>query len=284
MSLLTELGAQVRATSDDLPAGLVAVAVDKLRAASDLLAWVRETSVDPLGVPQLGNAVEHAERAAHALHVAQDVLAGYLAAIGLAGEPPGPVEPDRTRPSPKADPPTERTVVEPAERPLGSWWRSRVGELTGEPADEPAGQEGHGAADTDELLRQVAGNVRARDRRRLARDLRSVDAALGLSLSAVTPPVLHRLAGDLLGHEPRPQDLPQLRDAAAGRVRDLLPGGAPDAVDLLLARVCRAPVSPGTPSHPADSAVTAGVLTGVLLARLGRGPDALASPDPGAGG
>ena len=103
MSLLTELGAQVRATSDDLPAGLVAVAVDKLRAASDLLAWVRETSVDPLGVPQLGNAVEHAERAAHALRVAQDVLAGYLAAIGLAGEPPGPVEPDRTRPSPKAD-------------------------------------------------------------------------------------------------------------------------------------------------------------------------------------
>jgi hypothetical protein len=278
MSLLTELGAQVRAASEELPTGLVNVVLDRLRTATELLAWVREASVDPLGVPQLGGATEHAERAAHALLVAQDALAGYLVSIGLAADAPRP----GSEPAPQPRPAPHTAAGAPpdaagGQRPLASWWRTRVGQLTGQPEADTgeAADEGAAAADTDDLLRRVAGGVRARDRARVARELRGVDAALGLYLSAVTPPVLHRLAADLLGHEPRPQDLPRLRDAAAQRVRDLLPGGAPDAVDALLARVCRAPVEIG-PAHPADSAVTAGVLTGVLLARLGRGPDALA--------
>src|SRR4029450_4072110 len=79
MSLLQELGAQLRATSDELPTGLVTVAMERLRSATELLNWVRQTSVDPIGVPQLGNATEHAEHASAALRIAQDAIASYLA-------------------------------------------------------------------------------------------------------------------------------------------------------------------------------------------------------------
>jgi hypothetical protein len=127
--------------------------------------------------------------------------------------------------------------------------------------------------------------VRAGDRVRVGRDLHDASAATGLALSAATAPVLHRLAGDLLGHEPRPEDVERLRTAAAGRVRSLLPGTSPGVLDTLLARICRAPANQQQgqpPAHPADNAVTAGVLTGVLLARLGRDADTLRpdSPEP----
>nr|BFE71069.1 hypothetical protein GCM10020092_043700 [Actinoplanes digitatis] len=62
-------------------------------------------------------------------------------------------------------------------------------------------------------------------------------------------------------------------------MRSLLPGTPPAVLDTLLARICRAPAGAQAPSHPADSAVTASVLTGVLLARLGRDPATL---DPNA--
>src|SRR3954468_4198067 len=93
MSLIQELGAQLRATSDELPTGLVSVAMERLRSATELLNWVRQTSVDPIGVPQLGNATEHAEHAAAALRLAQDAIAAYLAGLGLAADAGAP--PDR---------------------------------------------------------------------------------------------------------------------------------------------------------------------------------------------
>ena len=284
MSLIQELGARLRATSDELPTGLVTAALEKLRSATEILMWVRETSVDPIGVPQLGNATEHAERAAAALRVAQDAIATYLTTIGLTGDASAPPDgawrtalarPGQPAETPEGAPPPER---------LGPWWQARVAELTGEPAPAES-KDTAKKTDTAELLRNVASGVRAGDRARVGRDLHSVNASTGLALSAVTPPVLHRLAGDLLGHEPRPDDLERLRTASAGRVRSLLPGTSPAVLDTLLARICRAPVKqpPGQPAtHPADSAVTASVLTGVLLARLGRDaatlkPDA---PDP----
>ena len=61
MSLIQEVGAQLRAASDELPIGLVTAAMEKLRSATEILMWIREESVDPVGVPQLGNATEHAE-------------------------------------------------------------------------------------------------------------------------------------------------------------------------------------------------------------------------------
>jgi hypothetical protein len=271
MSLIQDLGAQLRATSDELPTGLVSVAMEKLRSATEILAWVRETSVDPVGVPQLGNATEHAERAAAALRVAQDAIATYLVTVGLTGDAAAPPDQDwragLRQPDAQAAP---EGAPETAEK-LEPWWRQRVAQLTGEPAPQ---QEGKPATDdTAELLRRVASGVRAGDKARLGRDLHSVTAATGLAMAAVTPPVLHRLAGDLLGHEPRPDDVERLRTAAAGRVRSLLPGTSPAVLETLIARICRVPArqQQGQPAgHPADSAVTAGVLTGVLLARLGR--------------
>ena len=285
MSLLQELGAQLRATSDELPTGLVTVAMERLRSATELLNWVRQTSVDPIGVPQLGNATEHAEHAAAALRLAQDAIGAYLAALGLAADAGAP--PDRdykaglAEEEKKVAPPPGQPGEQPPPEQLGPWWRQRVEKLTGEAPPPPRedGARPERPQNTAELLRRVAAGVRSGDRARLGRDLHGVDAATGLGLSAVTPPVLRRLAGDLLGHEPGPDDLPRLRAAAGGRVRSLLPGIPPAVLEALLARVSRASPPEHEPGHPADSAVTASVLTGVLLARLGRDPATL---DPGA--
>jgi hypothetical protein len=283
MSLLQELGARLRATSDELPTGLVTVAMERLRSATELLNWVRQASVDPIGVPQLGNATEHAEHAAAALRLAQDAIAAYLAAIGLGGDPGAPPERDwRAGLGERGDPAAPPDTAPPPPEQLGSWWRRRVEQLTGEAPPAPGQADGRDRPDTAELLRRVATGVRSGDRAGLGRDLYSVNASAGLGLSAVTPPVLHRLAGDLLGHEPHADDLPRLRTATAGRVRSLLPGAPPAVLETLLARICRAPVPDGTQTHPADSAVAASVLTGVLLARLGRDPATLdpAAPEP----
>jgi len=283
MSLIQDLGAQVRAASDELPTGLVTVAMEKLRGATELLMWVRETSQDPMGVPQLGNALEAAERAAAAIRVAQDSLATYLTGLGLTADAAAPPDRDWKAGLEQSPARAEGGEAPPPGEKLGPWWQQRVAQLTGEPApkedDKPASTE-----DTAELLRRVASGVRAGDKAKVGRDLHGASAATGLALSAVTSPVLHRLAGDLLGHEPRPDDVERLRTAAAGRVRSLLPGTSPAVLDTLLARICRAPVKapPGQAAHPADSAVTAGVLTGVLLARLGRDAASLKpdAPDP----
>jgi hypothetical protein len=295
MSLIQELGAQLRATSDELPIGPVTVAMERLRTATELLNWVRQESVDPMGVPLLGNATEHAERAAAALRVAQDAIAAYLGALGLAADAdrapdgdwrtgldePAQPKPDQDPGTAPPAPPANRDRPPPEK--LGPWWQDRVGELTGQPPATPE-EVAERHPSTAELLRKVAGAVRSGDRARLGRDLRTVDAATGLGLSAVTPPVLHRLAGDLLGHEPRPDDVPRLRTAVTGRVRSLLPGTEPATLDTLLARICRAPApaKPEQPGHPADNAVTSSVLTGVLLARLGRDPGTLdpSAPEP----
>jgi hypothetical protein len=291
MSLLQELGAQLRATADELPTGQVTVALEKLRSATELLTWVRQASVDPIGVPLLGNATEHAERAAAAMRIVQDAISAYLAQLGLAadanrppdhdsraglGENEGPPKQPRRGDGPR---PGDHRPPEPEK--LGPWWQQRVSELTGEPPPKPE-EVAEKHPSTAELLRRLAGDVRSGDRARLGRDLHHVDAATGLGLSALTPPVLHRLAGDLLGHEPRPEDLSRLRTAVAGRVRSLLPGTHPALLETLLARICRAPAQAEHPGHPADNAVTAGVLTGVLLARLGRDPETLdaSAPEP----
>jgi len=283
MSQIQELGAQLRAASADLPTGPVTVALERLRSATEILIWVRETSVDPIGVPQLGNATEHAERAAAALRLAQDAIATYLASIGLSGDAAAPPDRDWRAGLERREQPPPESAGQPPPEQLGPWWRRRVAELTEEPPPDAEDADRAGT-DTAELLRRVASGVRSGDRARLGRDLHSVQASTGLALSAVTPPVLRRLAGDLLGHEPGPDDVARLRSAAEGRVRSLLPGTSPAVLETLIARICRVPATDAgrPPTHPADNAVTAGVLTGVLLARLGRDvstldPDA---PDP----
>jgi hypothetical protein len=262
MSLLTDLGAQLRATSDELPTGLVTAALDRLRSATEQLTFVRQASVDPIGVPLLGNATEHAERAAAALRIAQDAIAAYLAVLGLSATAPPPPDPGRRtrpdessgRPGPEAGAPPPRPpgARPPAPPEPDGRWRQRVSELTGEPPPPPEEVAARHPS-TAELLRTVAGDVRSGDRARLGRRLQTVDAATGRRLSTVTPPVLRRLAGDLLGHEPRPDDLPRLRTAVSARVRSLLPGAPAGALDALLARICRSRADDERSARPADN-------------------------------
>ncbi|WP_430784337.1 hypothetical protein [Actinoplanes sp. G11-F43] len=292
MSLLQDLGAQLRAAADGLPTGEVAAAMNKLRSATELLRWVQEESSRDIGVARLGHATEHTENAAAALRATQDAIERYLAQLGL-GATPGAVPGQEWRTAMRREeerPRPEQPEGEP-ERPeaLGPWWQQRVAQLTGEaPSAERAGRTGE-QADTSELLRRIAAGVRAGDRARLGRELHAVNASTGLGLSAVTPTVLHRLAGDLLGHDPRPEDVPRLRTAAEGRVKSLLPGTEPHVLETLLDRICRVPVQQQQQKrgdrpagHPADTAVTASVLTGVLLARLGRDAGSLDpnTPEP----
>lgn len=105
MSLVEEFGARLRAGAEELPLGLITDAAQRLRLAGELLLWVRQSSVDPLGVPRLSGATEHLEHAGHALRVAQDALSAYLAAIGLA---PGRDVPDPPQDAAGGKPPRGR--------------------------------------------------------------------------------------------------------------------------------------------------------------------------------
>ncbi|MEV0156514.1 hypothetical protein AB0H57_22700 [Micromonospora sp. NPDC050686] len=286
MSIIEDVGAQVRAAAEELPLAQLTQALEKFGQATERLRWVRQESANPMGVPELSAATEHAETAGYALRVAQEQLAAYLAAIGLAGDgAPPPRQGDRQQrhdraggAPPAAAPAPPEQATDPAVR---RWWAVRVAELTGGregPPDEPDER----IDDSRELLRRVAAGVRSGDRDRLHRELRRAHADVGLGLAAVAPPVLRQFATELLGHPPRAEDLGRLRAALDGRVRDLLPGLPPPALETLLTRICRMPppARSGEPPHAADSAVTAGVVTGLLAARLGREIPA-AEPDPG---
>ncbi|GIH16521.1 hypothetical protein [Rugosimonospora africana] len=332
MSLIEELGAVLYATSERMPVGEVAAALERLRAASALLMWIRQESSRPIGVPELAGATEHLEQAGRALHVAQESVAEYLTAIGLGLEGRRPPE-DAWRKALDEQPDTTPEQEEPegvaAPGRLGRWWAQRVTVLTDGPVDEQgepgsggpngsttggkragdttaggttaggrtaggrttgdtAGRDrsgrpsGSGAGEPPELLRRVARHTRAGNRDALRRELTDAAPPVGLGLAAISPPVLHRLAGDLLGHQPRAADLAALTDTTRGPVHTLLPKLPSGVVDTLLARVCRVPPprESGPPAHPADSAVTSAVLVGVLLSRLGRDPDSLRPDAP----
>ncbi|WP_243707982.1 hypothetical protein [Micromonospora sp. KC606] len=278
MSIVEDVGAQVRAAAEEFPLAQLALALEKFGQATERLRWVRQESANPLGVPELAAAVEHAEAAGHALRVAQEQLSAYLAGIGLApdGSPPAPPvsrAPKHDAPREDAAPPATPPAEQREDPTVTRWWSVRVAELTGGqegPPDEPDER----ITDSRELLRRVAGGIRSGDRDRLRRDLRGAHADIGLGMAAVAPPLLRDLAGELLGHPPRADDLGRLRGELDGRVRDLLPGLPPPVLDTLLTRICRMPPprrgDGDEQPHAADSAVAAGVVTGVLLSRLGR--------------
>lgn len=278
MSIIEDMAARIRATSDELPVAQLMKALDHLQGASERLRWVRQESVSPMGVPELSAAVEHAETAGHALRVAQEQLAAYLAAIGMGNDqaPPAPqgdradrrrtagTDPGPEPPAPAAGPATPD--------PVRRWWPSRVAELTGH-QDDPARQREHRVGDAEELLRRISTAVRSGDRGRMHAELRDADTDIGLGLAAAAPPMLRELATELLGRPPRAQDQARLR-REAGDLRDLLPGLPPSVLDTLLTRICRMPPPEQAPQrpHPADPAVAAAVLTGLLLRRLGHAP------------
>ncbi|WP_374251061.1 hypothetical protein [Micromonospora sp. R77] len=99
MSIVEDIGAQVRAAAEELPLAPLALALEKFGQAAERLRWVRQESANPMGVPELSAATEHAETAGYALRVAQEQLAGYLAAIGLAADGAPAPKPEQRRPS-----------------------------------------------------------------------------------------------------------------------------------------------------------------------------------------
>jgi hypothetical protein len=280
MSLLEQLGARLTATADELPLAAVALAVERLRVATDLLMWVRQESANPIAVPQLASATEHLEQAGHAIRVGQDAVREYLSAIGLGYAAP-PETTDSRRPADVVSP--RRPSAEPGAppSPLGRWWTERVNQLAdraGAPPEPPADRE-DAAGTSDDLLRRVAARVRSGDREQLRRELGRVEAPVGLGMSPIATALGRHLATDLLGHPPGPADLPALADQTRGALRELLPRLPDDVLSTLLHRICRMPPreQPAEPPHPADPAVAGAVLTGVLLRRLGREPDSLNS-------
>lgn len=275
MSLLQDLGARLRDTADDLPLGAVVTATERLRVATDLLAWVRHTSAQPLAVPTLTHAVEHLEHAAHALFVARDQLSAYLTALGLPAEAASAGPGTRGFATATADGAPQRPTGPPV-APLRRWWAARVDELTGytQEPDRPADRadEPDDRIDGVELFRRVAARAGAGDRGGLRRELRAAAPPLGLGLAALAPTALRSLATELLRHPPTADDLAELTERTEAQVRTLLPQLSPAVPRQLLARVCRVPASaetPADPSHPADSAIAGAVLTGLLLARAG---------------
>ncbi|SIM67149.1 hypothetical protein [Micromonospora cremea] len=288
MSIIEDVGGQVRAASEEFPVALLGQALEKFGLAAERLRWVRQESANPMGVPELSAATEHAETAGYALRVAQEQLSAYLAAIGLTADGAPPPRPQQREPGHDTPPAAGPAAVAPesAEQVrLRRWWSVRVAELTGGReggADEPDER----LDDSQELLRRVVRGVRAGDRDRLRAELRRAPADAGLQMAALAPPLLRELAGELLGHPPRAADLGRLRGELDGRVRDLLPGLPPPVLEALLTRVCRMPPprGAGEPPHAADSAVTAGVATGLLLARLGRDLPTAAGPQAATAG
>ena len=329
MSTLQDLAERLRAGVRRLPIDIVVVAADQLVVATELLGWVRRTSQQPMGVPQLAAAVEHLEHAVRAMRAAQDQVEEYLAAIGLSTVPvsdaTGRIIRRAQLPEDEAPPPqAERQVV-----PLQRWWVARVDEITSDDGERPAGSAagastdgtangggpGKGSAgDTDPvgLLRRVAELVRSDDRSTLRDDLRRAHPPVGLGLAAVAPAALRRLATDLLGRAPRPDDVRHLTELTESRTRQLLPGLPAAVGQTLIARVCRVPPEQrereraereralaearqerekaqrergqdGRPTtqplpevdHPADAAVAGAVIVGILAQRLGRDPQTL---------
>lgn len=112
MSIIEDVGGQVRAATEEFPVALLGQALEKFGLAAERLRWVRQESANPMGVPELSAATEHAESAGYALRVAQEQLSAYLTAIGLGADgAPAPALsnalPDTTRPR-RPGPPLSR--------------------------------------------------------------------------------------------------------------------------------------------------------------------------------
>src|SRR5947207_2218183 len=90
MSLVLDLAARLRSTAEDLPVAQLTAAVERLRLASVLLAYVLREAADPAAVPTLASAETHLTGSVAALHATRRAIDDYLAAIGVAGSGPPP--------------------------------------------------------------------------------------------------------------------------------------------------------------------------------------------------
>lgn len=262
MSLIQELADRLRSTRDTLPIAEVTGAAARLRTAQGLLAWVMHESSRPDTVPAVSLAASRLDHAAAALRVAQDAIDDYCLAVGLRldGRPteiPAPV-------------PAQRGTQ--SDTQLGDWWSERVAFLTGLPVGErgpaPAqGARGDSGRSSSDLLAECVTAAFDRDTRRIHKALTAAGPAVGLGLAAVAPPLLRHLAGELVGHPPRLEDLARVRRAALPIVAEVLPSLAGDAAEEIIASVCHAQPQreASQPAHPVDIAAACALLVAGML-------------------
>jgi hypothetical protein len=267
MSLVEDLADQIRVAREELPVAQVAAAAERLRMAGGLLAWVRHATSEvrhatsevrhapngPVRLPQLGSASERLDAAARLMRSAQDLLAAYTLALGIAAEPvtaSGPVV---------AAIPSPRTGAL-----LAGWWAERVRHLSGR---DDLRSTKDSAGSSTELLRRLASAALANQPTRVHHELAAAGPAVGLGLAAVAPSILRSLASDLVGHPPRLEDLARVRRAGLVHMA-LLPNLPVEAAEEVVSRACHANAqrsSDKPPTHPVDAAAAAALLVAGLL-------------------
>jgi hypothetical protein len=258
MSLIQELADRLRSIRDGLPLAEVTGPAARLRTAQGLLAWVMHESSRPDAVPSVGFAAWRLDHAATALRMAQDAIDDYCRALGLAVDP-RPAEVPATVPVQRGP---------HADTQLHDSWSRRVAFLTGFAAGFAAGERGGFAArsSSDLLCLCVAASLDG-DLKRLHHVLIAAGPAVGLGLATVAPPLLRHLAGELVGHPPRLEDLARVRRAALPIRAELLPALPVDAAEETIARVCHAQPQrrSAQPAHPVDIAAGSALLVAGLL-------------------
>lgn len=283
MSLVEDLGQRLREVGGELPLAELLHARQRLCAASALFALVMTESEHAGWLAELDAAGAHLDDAIARTTGVLGGLDDYLGGIGLTG-----VDTHATRDAAIATKPARATAGERPDPVLAArtWWVERVELITGhEPDDEDTPEvtpardhhdaDGAQAADgtpedpTDTLVRLAkaarggAGGYRAA--------LLATHPGSGLQVPARADRALRRLATDLLGHAPGPDDRRALTGRTARHTGELLPK-LPDALPAeLVARVCdpHGGTAAHGPHHPVDVAAAWPALVADALSATG---------------
>lgn len=282
MSLVESLGHQLRGVADELPVAELQEAGDRLRAAAALFGWVMTESGHAEWLARLEDAAEHLDDAVANVNGVLAGLDSYLEHIGLPGVPVPVTDPQPVSARPAAPGGQDRPDPVLATR---SWWVERVDLLTDHDPEPEHPAEARSAGDDQkpetplEALRRLARSGRDSSRDGYRAALLATNPGSGMQVPGRAARVLHRIAADVLGHAPGPDDHRRLVDKLGGRVRELLPN-APDGLAGLLLTEISSPFggrpAEGTPAHPVDSAAAWPILVAAALRAAGRDDSQLA--------
>jgi hypothetical protein len=290
VSLVESLGHQLRGVADELPVAELREAGDRLHAAAALFGFVMTESGHAEWLAQLETAAGHLDDAMGSIN---GVLAGldtYLEQIGLPGVPVPAQDGQPVAARPGGASGQERPDPVLATR---GWWVERVDLLTDHDPDPEHPPQARSAADSNrpeapsEALRRLVRSGRDAGRDGYRGALLATYPGSGLQVPGLAARALRRVAADLLGHAPGPEDHRHLVDRLAGRVRELLPN-APDGLAAGLLAEVAAPFggrpAGGAPAHPVDAAAAGPILLAAALRATGRDdsqlPDLTQPPAP----
>lgn len=290
MSLVESLGHQLRGVADELPVAELREAGDRLRAAAALFGWVMTESGHTEWLAQLEAAAGHLDDAVASIGGVLDGLDTYLEQIGLPGVPVPVTDPRAVSARPGGPGGPDRPDPVLATR---SWWVERVDLLTDHDPEPEHPPEARSAGDDKrpetpaEALRRLARSGRDSSRDGYRAALLATNPGSGMQVGGRAARALHRIAADVLGHAPGPDDHQRLVERLGGRVRELLPN-APDGLAALLLTEVSSPYggrpAGGAPAHPVDAAAAWPIILAAGLRAAGRDdsqlPDLTEPPRP----